>query len=612
MRFPFRPRGGQTDSTTQQPAQYQVPHGAQAALDHDNEQALPDYRASDINPDKSTLTLDSAPTYQVKPGDNLSKIAAENGVSLQALEQANAQTLGGNFNLIRPGQHLVIPGAVTGTAATTVPSGASAYQIQHGDTLSAIAQRNNTTVAALVEANKDSIKDPNMIVAGQEIKISHSGAATAVVATGVDHTPASVTIKAAKADGSWDPAHGNNPVAIDHRNDGVPHAAQAVMQNEHAPVPQSSVPHGAAAADIHERDMTGVPVESEAATPHGAVMDTAQTAPKSDVPHAAMAAGVHDRDMSGAPKDHAPATPHSAMLDDRNMTGAPLSGDPKTPHGAVLDMAAPATDSPKVPHGAVLDTAAPAPKSNVPHGAFAASVHDRDMSGAPKDHAPVTPHGAVLNDRDMSGAPTAHTVHTPHAAIAAAKADGTWHPAHHNNPVAVAHSTPHAAQAALAHDHAAVPATHPTPHAAVAAATHDTPKAAPAPAHAAATQKSATPHGAAAEGATKKSTVAPPAPTMSAHQLHMAHLAHIGASPSQSSKYHTGVPPSSSYGVTNKSSSSTHGAVVSDLPNKSKDYHPGGGGYADARKPAQLSGGTIAAAPSKATSTGVSNKLARM
>lgn len=49
------------------------------------------------------------------------------------------------------------------------PVKSSSYSIRRGDTLSAIAKRNGTTVAALVKLNK--IKNPNMINAGSKLKV---------------------------------------------------------------------------------------------------------------------------------------------------------------------------------------------------------------------------------------------------------------------------------------------------------------------------------------------------------------------------------------------------------------------------------------------------------
>lgn len=48
-------------------------------------------------------------TVKVKPGDNLSRIAAANGTTWQKLYELNKATIGSNPNLIRPGQELKLP-----------------------------------------------------------------------------------------------------------------------------------------------------------------------------------------------------------------------------------------------------------------------------------------------------------------------------------------------------------------------------------------------------------------------------------------------------------------------------------------------------------------------
>lgn len=96
-------------------------------------------------------------THTVRRGDTMSQIAANNGVSLEALKAANPQIR--NASLIFPGDKINIP---SGQAAS--------YTVQRGDTLSAIAARTGTTVAALDAANPQ-IRNINRIYPGDVIKL---------------------------------------------------------------------------------------------------------------------------------------------------------------------------------------------------------------------------------------------------------------------------------------------------------------------------------------------------------------------------------------------------------------------------------------------------------
>jgi LysM repeat protein len=70
-------------------------------------------------------------SYSVKPGDNLSRIAQQHGVSLNQVLQANPQ-FQKNPNLIRPGQQVNIPGAKDSfeprPGGTAQPGGAAPTQ----------------------------------------------------------------------------------------------------------------------------------------------------------------------------------------------------------------------------------------------------------------------------------------------------------------------------------------------------------------------------------------------------------------------------------------------------------------------------------------------------
>ncbi|HEX2905399.1 MAG TPA: LysM peptidoglycan-binding domain-containing protein [Phototrophicaceae bacterium] len=117
-------------------------------------------------------------TYTVQPGDNLYRIAVNHNTTLPELRAANPEVVG---DFIQPGQVLQLSGCTPGdspdtagtapdnpTSAAPVLSGET-YTIQSGDTLFKIAQRFNTTVQAIVDAN--SLIDPERLSVGQEIII---------------------------------------------------------------------------------------------------------------------------------------------------------------------------------------------------------------------------------------------------------------------------------------------------------------------------------------------------------------------------------------------------------------------------------------------------------
>lgn len=111
-------------------------------------------------------------TYVVQPGDTLYSIARSFNTTVPAIVAANNIT---NPNVIYTGQVLVIPsagGEPPPTAAPPIeppPSTDCTYTVQRGDTLSSIAIRYNTTVAALSAAN--GITNPNLIFAGQVLNV---------------------------------------------------------------------------------------------------------------------------------------------------------------------------------------------------------------------------------------------------------------------------------------------------------------------------------------------------------------------------------------------------------------------------------------------------------
>jgi LysM repeat protein len=92
----------------------------------------------------------------VEPGDTLSGIAAELGVSATALASENDID---DADHIEAGQVLDVPGG----------GSASRYTVLPGDTLTAVAARHGVSIAAIVEAND--LSSPNLIVIGSTLVI---------------------------------------------------------------------------------------------------------------------------------------------------------------------------------------------------------------------------------------------------------------------------------------------------------------------------------------------------------------------------------------------------------------------------------------------------------
>jgi LysM repeat protein len=112
--------------------------------------------------------------YSIVRGDTISSIAARFGVTTQAVLTANGL---GWSSIIYPGQTIAIPAAGAPLAITTVssvtPSAPSTptmnYTIVAGDTLSALAARFGTTIAAIMAAN--SLGSSTIIYSGRTLVI---------------------------------------------------------------------------------------------------------------------------------------------------------------------------------------------------------------------------------------------------------------------------------------------------------------------------------------------------------------------------------------------------------------------------------------------------------
>lgn len=126
--------------------------------------------------------------YTVKWGDWLNKIAAENGVTVQAILAANP---GLNPNLIYPGQVINLPASggssssASSSTSSTPTGNPSTYTVQRGEWIYAIARRFGVSVSALLAANPGI--NPNFLYPGQVLNIpggSSSSSASSQPGTG--------------------------------------------------------------------------------------------------------------------------------------------------------------------------------------------------------------------------------------------------------------------------------------------------------------------------------------------------------------------------------------------------------------------------------------------
>jgi N-acetylmuramoyl-L-alanine amidase len=125
-------------------------------------------------------------SYVVAPGDTLFSIAARYGTSVQEIVTLNGL---GNPNVIFAGQYLSLPGGQPQTVtATASPSGT--HTVQPGDTLWSIASRHGISVAQLVEMNRYSVTNQDLIYVGQTLTVPGDGSGSAVSGQPSPATPA--------------------------------------------------------------------------------------------------------------------------------------------------------------------------------------------------------------------------------------------------------------------------------------------------------------------------------------------------------------------------------------------------------------------------------------
>lgn len=118
--------------------------------------------------------LAAGPSVVVRPGDTLSAIALRNGTTVAVLVSLNRLS---DADRIYPGERIILPSpSRSTTTAQTSSSKTILHVVRWGEQLSGLAARYGTTVAAIVRLNN--LTDPNRILAGQRLLIPVPGSAT--------------------------------------------------------------------------------------------------------------------------------------------------------------------------------------------------------------------------------------------------------------------------------------------------------------------------------------------------------------------------------------------------------------------------------------------------
>ncbi len=109
----------------------------------------------------------SKTTYTVKSGDTLSQISQKLGKNVSGLMANNPQ--------IKDANKISVGDKINISSDSAKKSAANGYTVKSGDTLSKIAQKNNTTVGNLLRANPNAAKNANLIYPGQKLNIPAAG-----------------------------------------------------------------------------------------------------------------------------------------------------------------------------------------------------------------------------------------------------------------------------------------------------------------------------------------------------------------------------------------------------------------------------------------------------
>lgn len=150
----------------------------------------------------------SANTVEVKSGDTLSAIAAANNTTVAELAKNNNIS---NENLILAGTSLEV--STSTQSVSGLSSDGSSYTVQSGDTLSKIAEKTGVSVSTLTSLN--GVSNQNLILTGQELSLKTVTSAASSAAT-----VATVAVASTASSAAVDTSNLKYIAAADTNNDG--------------------------------------------------------------------------------------------------------------------------------------------------------------------------------------------------------------------------------------------------------------------------------------------------------------------------------------------------------------------------------------------------------
>ena len=141
----------------------------------------------EVSTSPTPTTSSTTGSHTVVAGETLSSIAAANGTSADALASANGISL---TTPIIEGQTLSIPAASSTGTSSSSTSSAGSHTVVAGETLSSIGSANGVTAEAIAEANGISVYDPILVGQSLTIPaVSSTTTASTTSSSGISLSP---------------------------------------------------------------------------------------------------------------------------------------------------------------------------------------------------------------------------------------------------------------------------------------------------------------------------------------------------------------------------------------------------------------------------------------